>query len=111
MERINDAEANYEEVREGVYLADLATGERAGMKHWRIDPGAVLPVHRHEHEQIGYMVRGTLVATVDGEQVVLKPGDSYLFPSNEPHGAENRGDVPAIGVGVLSPPRGEPDWG
>lgn len=110
MERVNEAVADYREVREGVFLADLATGRKAGMKHWRIDPGAVLPVHQHEHEQIGYMVHGTLTALVDGEEVILEPGDSYLFPSNEPHGAENRGDEPAVGVGILSPPRGKPDW-
>lgn len=111
MERISADGANVEEVAEGVFLGDLATGERAGMKHWRVDPGATLPAHRHDHEQIGYMISGTLVAIVEGEEVLLEPGDSYRFSSNEHHGAENRGDEPAVGVGILAPPRGKPAWG
>ncbi|KYH26221.1 cupin domain protein [Halalkalicoccus paucihalophilus] len=111
MERISTEGAGMEEVAEGVSLGDLATGERAGMKYWRVEPGATLPAHRHDHEQIGYMISGELVALVEGEEVLLEPGDSYRFSSNEHHGAENRGDEPAVGVGILAPPRGKPAWG
>ena len=110
MRRINDETADGEEVASGVYLADLASGERSSMKHWRVEPGARLPVHRHDNEQIGYMIRGTLTAITEDEEVTLRPGDSYLFTSDELHGAENRGDEPAVGIGVLSPPRSDPDW-
>ncbi|GAB6863088.1 hypothetical protein JCM17092_31780 [Haloplanus litoreus] len=110
MRRINDETADSEEVASGVYLADLASGERSSMKHWRVEPGARLPVHRHDNEQIGYMIRGTLTAITEDEEVTLRPGDSYLFTSDELHGAENRGDEPAVGIGVLSPPRSDPDW-
>ncbi len=110
MQRVTEPERAPAEVSEGVYLADLATGENACMKHWRVDPGATLPVHSHEHEQIGYVISGRLVAIVEGEECTLDPGDSYVFPSGEDHGAENRWDVPATGIGVLSPPRTEPDW-
>ncbi|WP_251342511.1 cupin domain-containing protein [Haloplanus halophilus] len=110
MRRISEDASDGEEVASGVYLADLASGERAAMKHWRVDPGARLPVHRHDNEQIGYMIRGTLTAITDDGEVTLRPGDSYLFTSDELHGAENRGDEPAVGIGVLSPPRSEPDW-
>lgn len=111
MERISTDREGMEEVAEGVFLGDLATGERAGMKYWRVEPGATLPAHRHHHEQIGYMISGTLVAIVEGEEVLLKPGDSYRFESDEHHGAENRGEEPAVGVGILAPPRGKPAWG
>jgi quercetin dioxygenase-like cupin family protein len=111
MERISTDEENATEVAEGVFLGDLARGDRAGMKYWRVEPGATLPAHRHDHEQIGYMISGTLVACVEGEEVLLEPGDSYRFASNEHHGAENRGEEPAVGVGILAPPREKPDWG
>jgi quercetin dioxygenase-like cupin family protein len=110
MERVSADEREPAQVSDGVYLADLATGERAGMTYWRIDPGERLPPHRHDNEQIGYVISGRLVALVEGEEHVLEPGDSYAFPSGELHGAENRGDEPAVGVGILSPPRDEPDW-
>ena len=111
VERISETEREPTEVADGVSLADLATGERAAMKHWRVEPGATLPTHRHHNEQIGYVISGTLTALVEGEEHTLSPGDSYVFPSEELHGAENRGEKPAVGVGVLSPPRGAPKWG
>jgi quercetin dioxygenase-like cupin family protein len=98
------------EVAEDVYLSDLAAGERASMKYWRVEPGATLPTHEHDNEQIGFVISGTLTALVEGEEHLLRPGDSYAFPSGETHGAENRGDEPAVGIGVLSPPREAPDW-
>lgn len=111
MDRVSTDGTQVSEVAEGVFLGDLATGERAGMKYWRVDPGATLPPHRHDHEQIGYMISGTLVACVEGEEFLLEPGDSYRFASKERHGAENRGKEPAIGVGILAPPRTTPNWG
>lgn len=111
MERISTDEENATEVAEGVFLGDLARGERAGMKYWRVESGAALPVHSHEHEQIGYVISGRLVAVGGDEEIPLNPGDSYRFPSDERHGAENRGDEPAVGVGILAPPRTKPDWG
>lgn len=114
MDRVTEADREPAEVADGVYLADLAAGEKASMKHWRVEPGATLPTHRHHNEQIGYVISGTLVARVERDGAVeerrLEPGDSYVFPGEEIHGAENPGDEPAIGIGVLSPPRGEPDW-
>ncbi len=110
MDRVSIGDTTFDEVAEGVYLADLATGRRACVKYWRIESGATLPVHRHDNEQIGYVLDGTLVALVEGEEVTLSPGDCYRFPSGERHGAENRSDEPAIGIGVLAPPREQPDW-
>ncbi|MFC6716768.1 cupin domain-containing protein [Natrialbaceae archaeon GCM10025810] len=110
MDRARTADVDLEEVAEGVALGDLSTGDRASMMYWRVEPGATLPVHEHEHEQIGYVLEGSLTAIVDGEEVTLEEGDAYRFPSGVSHGAENRSDEPTVGIGVLSPPRDEPDW-
>ena len=80
------------------------------MKHWRIEPGATLPIHRHDNEQIGFLISGELTAILEDKEVTLRPGDSYAFESGELHGAENRGEKPAVGIGVLSPPRSSPNW-
>ena len=111
MEHVSSAERLLEEVSEGVFLADLVAGERASMKFWRVEPGETLPSHRHHNEQVGFVVSGELTAVVDGSERRLEPGDSYLFKGDELHGAENRGDEPAVGIGVLCPPRGAPQWG
>ena len=111
MDRVTTDERSPTTVAEGVALADLARGERASMKFWRVEPGATLPTHRHENEQIGYVVSGALTAVLEDGERALPAGTSYAFEGGELHGAENRGDEPAVGIGVLSPPRDEPDWG
>lgn len=110
MQQVSEAGREYEEASPDVYLADLAAGEKSSMKHWRIEPGATLPVHRHDNEQIGFLISGELTAILEDEEITLLPGDSYAFESGELHGAENRGDEPAVGIGVLSPPRSSPNW-
>ncbi|MDF9744617.1 cupin domain-containing protein [Natrinema salsiterrestre] len=110
MEQLSTARAEFEEVADGVHLAPLPAGKRAGMIYWRIEPGATLPSHSHSNEQLGFVTDGELVAIVEGTEYALEAGDAYMFSSNERHGAENRSADDAIGIGVLAPPREEPDW-
>lgn len=111
MRRVTEADRETREVSEGVFLADLAAGDRSGMKHWRVEPGATLPTHRHHNEQIGYVLSGEMTAIVEGERYLLQAGDSYCFTSEELHGAVNEGDEPCVGIGLLTPPRDAPRWG
>ena len=94
----------------GVRLAQLAAGDRMSLQHFAIEPGAEVEVHHHHHEQLGYLVSGALEFLVDGEPVPVERGDSYVIPGDEPHGARNPGDEPAVGVELFSPPRPEPPW-
>ena len=71
-----------------------------------IEPGGVVPEHSHVNEQAGYVVRGTLVLTIDGETRHLEAGDCYLAPANVPHGAvttEEGCDV----LDIFAPPRAD----
>ncbi|WP_277553331.1 cupin domain-containing protein [Halobaculum limi] len=95
----------------GAHLAQLATGEEMSVQHFSIDPGAEVPEHSHHHEQAGYITKGALTFLLaDGEEVVCAAGDSYVLAGEEVHGAVNRGDVPAEGIDIFSPPRPNPDW-
>ncbi|WP_227353600.1 cupin domain-containing protein [Haladaptatus salinisoli] len=98
------------EATDGVYLAQLAAGDRMSIQHFRIEPGATVPEHSHEHEQTGFVYGGALTFVVDGEEVVVGEGDSYAIPGDEPHAAENRGDEPVLGIDVFSPPRLDVPW-
>lgn len=95
---------------EGVKLTVLAGDERMNAQHFEIQPGAEVPEHSHEHEQVGQIFEGTFTFLVDGEEIVVGPGDSYAIPSNEPHAAINEGDEVVTGVEMFSPPRLHPDW-
>jgi len=98
------------EAVDGVHLAQVAAGERASLQHFRIEPGATVDRHAHEHEQLGWLAAGSLVFLLDGEEVRVEAGDSYAIPGGERHGAANRGDEDAVGVEAFVPARGSPPW-
>ncbi|WP_254272072.1 cupin domain-containing protein [Haloarcula marina] len=110
MEEVPQAASETVEVVDGVYLTQLAAGEAMSVQHFHIDPGAAVPEHSHPHEQVGFVVKGTLTFRVGGETFVVGPGDSYVIPGGETHSAENRRDDPVTGIDVFSPPRTDPDW-
>lgn len=111
MESTTLTERDAVEAVDRVHLTQLAAGEGMSVQHFRIDPGAVVPEHTHHHEQAGFVYQGELTFILGtGEEVIVGPGDSYVFAADEAHGAENRGDDPVEGVDIFSPPRTDPDW-
>ena len=110
MDHVSGTTVESAEPVDGVHLRILAAGEHANIQHFRIEPGAVVPEHSHPHEQLGYVVSGTLTFDVDGTPVPVEAGDSYRFAGDEPHAAENRGERVVEGIDIFSPPRTDPDW-
>lgn len=98
------------EVMEGVFLTQLAAGERMSIQHYHIEPGAVVPEHDHHHEQVGFLYEGSLTFVIDGEEIVVSTGESFALESGEPHEVVNRGDDAAKGIDIFSPPRRNPPW-
>jgi quercetin dioxygenase-like cupin family protein len=98
------------EVVDGVHLTQLVAGERMSVQHFHIEPGATVPEHSHEHEQVGFVYRGTMVFEVGGDEYAIGPNESFGIPSEEPHAARNRGDEPVRGLDIFAPPRPNPDW-
>lgn len=99
-----------DEVLPGTHLSQLAAGDAMSIQHFRIEAGTVVEIHRHHHEQAGYLIHGTLQFKIDDIDYHIGPKGSYVIPANQPHRAENTGDVPAIGVEIFSPPRPTPPW-
>lgn len=93
----------YKEPLEGVRMKTLAHGENTLLSEFRLDRGAVVPVHQHPQEQTGYLVSGRLEFDIEGERFVAEPGDSWCLPSNQPHGATALDDC--VVIEVFSPVR------
>jgi len=55
---------------------------------WRIDAGALLPAHRHVHEQVVNVYEGTFELTVDGVTRICGPGSVAAIPSNALHSGQ-----------------------
>ncbi len=62
-------------------------GEGAMLALIDLGPGAVVPVHSHEHEQLGFVLAGTLVLVVAGVEHALGPKDGYVLPGGVEHAA------------------------
>ncbi len=111
MERRSVDESETQTPVPDVTLAQLVNGERMNVQHYRFEPGAIVPRHRHEHEQAGFLYQGTLTFLLeDGREIVTTAGDGYVLPSDMSHQVENRGEKPAVGVDIFSPPRPAPAW-
>jgi quercetin dioxygenase-like cupin family protein len=110
MERVSHGSAESVEAVPDVHIARLAAAESMSVQGFRIEPGATVPEHAHHQEQAGYVTRGELTFLLEDGEVVVGPGDSYVLAGEEVHAVENRGDEPAEGVDVFSPPRPDPDW-
>src|ERR1700729_1989367 len=49
------------------------------------------PPHRHEHEELFLMMKGSLAVTIAGKTAVIGPGGAAFVHSNELHGVHNPG--------------------
>lgn len=78
-------------------------GEKFMMVMYRFDKGLTWPPERHEAEQGGYIVKGKVRSTIEGNANILGPGDSYLIESNALHVSEFLEET--ILIDIFSPPR------
>ena len=66
----------------------MTYGEKTLLVEFRSKKGAILAEHSHPHEQIGYLISGRIVLTIDGERNLPEPGDSWCIHGDVPHSGE-----------------------
>lgn len=69
----------------------------------RIEPGAMVPLHQHPHEQGGTVLEGAVTMTIESETRELRAGDVYIAPPNAMHGATSLDGC--LLLDIFSPPR------
>jgi quercetin dioxygenase-like cupin family protein len=82
-------------------------GDRITLGVIELDPNSHVPEHRHENEQLGICVAGSLVFRVGDETRELAPGGTWSIPSDVPHEV-HVGPQGAVVIDVFVPPRD--DW-
>ena len=87
--------------------ARVVAGERASIALVELGPAALVPEHRHEHEQLGIVIEGSMTFTIEGTSRELGPGGTWRIPSNAIHHAV-AGPEGAVVLDVFSPIRA--DW-
>jgi DNA-binding transcriptional MerR regulator/mannose-6-phosphate isomerase-like protein (cupin superfamily) len=90
----------------GVRMELLAWGNRVMEPHlFRVAPEAGSgDSYTHEGEEFLYVLRGTLVITLEDEKYRLKAGDSFYFESSTPHHWKNPGRAETWVLWVNTPP-------
>jgi quercetin dioxygenase-like cupin family protein len=93
-------------LRDGVH-ARAVTGERMTLAVVDLEPNSTVPEHKHDNEQLGFVINGNLTMRIGSETRELHAGDTYSIPSDVPHEA-TAGSEGATVVDAFAPLRA--DW-
>jgi len=72
---------------EGVFRKTLAYNDSVMLCHFLLEKDAKIPLHNHKEHQIGYIINGKVKFLTENGEFIAITGDSYVFGSNEKHGA------------------------
>ncbi len=84
----------------------IVTGEREMVAQIYLKRGALVPMHKHESEQMTYILQGALKFLIDGEDIIVREGEVLHIPSWVPHQAEALEDT--FEIDIFAPSR--QDW-
>jgi quercetin dioxygenase-like cupin family protein len=94
------------EAMSDVISRKIISGEKAMVAQVFLKKDAVVPEHKHESEQITYILEGALKFELDGKEVTVRKGEVLRIPSWMPHRAVALEDT--LDLDIFSPIR--EDW-
>jgi quercetin dioxygenase-like cupin family protein len=85
---------------------EAALRRKLEARHYRVAryvyaPGTVFVTHTHDVDKIDAVVTGRFMLSMEGEDVVLEPGDSLDVPRGVPHRAQVVGDEPVVSLDAV----------
>lgn len=84
----------------------MVYGDRAMVAKIFLKKGAVVPAHRHENEQLTWIMTGALEFTIGGKKMIVGANEVLTIPSMTEHAAVAIEDT--VDVDIFSPRR--EDW-
>src|SRR5881397_3725352 len=64
----------------------LASGIHVAMRLWEEEPpGEPKPLTTRAYETVGYVIAGRAELRIEGQMVLLEPGDSWVVPKEASH--------------------------
>ena len=64
----------------------LASGIHVSMRLWEEEqPGGDKPATKRDYETVGFVIRGRAELHLEGQMVLLEPGDSWIVPKGASH--------------------------
>jgi quercetin dioxygenase-like cupin family protein len=99
------AEMGHHTIFPGVHLRSCSA-DKMMLSIVDLEPKSVVAEHSHPHEQVGMVLAGRLVFTIDGETKTLGPGEVYRIPGGVKHKVVTL-DEPSKALDIFTPPREE----
>ncbi len=93
----------YLEAIDGIFRKTLVWGNNSLLTEFKLAGGKKLPSHKHDEEQVGYLVSGHIILQIGDEKYDMLPRDSWAIPGGIEHSAEIMED--SIAIEVFSPVR------
>ena len=82
VDKVNEEEASRGEMGQRY----LASGESVSMRLWETEQaGDPKPEAAREYETVGYVLSGRAELRLEGETILLAPGDSWTVPKGASH--------------------------
>lgn len=64
----------------------LASGKNIAMRLWEDEPPSeAKPAASRDYETVGYVLKGRAELHIEGQKIVLAPGDSWVVPKGAEH--------------------------
>lgn len=100
---ISPEDCSRHQIFPGVEIA-TASGDQLMLSLVTFEPGAQVLPHDHHHEQMGLLLEGELIFTIDGQQHRVRPGQMWRIPGGVVHSCV-AGDAPVRALDVFHPVR------
>ena len=81
-------------------------GQHATLIVYDYAPKTIVETHKHDVEQFGVVVKGSMAMIVAGEQRILTAGDTFRVPPGAAHGVRVF-EEPTQVIDVYTPPRND----
>ena len=72
------------------------SGERITLARFTLRKGCFVATHSHANEQLSTVLTGALKFNIDGDEIIVRSGETLLIPPNTPHSAEAVEDTDAL---------------
>lgn len=63
----------------------LVSGKRVSLRLWQKKKPQKKPATKRDYETVGYVLSGQAELVIEGQTVMLEPGDSWLVPAGAEH--------------------------
>ncbi|MBS4022328.1 MAG: cupin domain-containing protein [Dethiobacter sp.] len=100
---VRSSDQGFIQALDGIERKTLVYGEKTLLVKFKFEKDRVLPLHKHPHEQTGYLVSGRIILIINNERHDIAPGDSWVIPGDIEHGVEVIEE--SVAIEVFSPVR------